>query len=320
MPKRIVNAADVAGLLYRVIPLNWLCALAKLQGRLRYRRDHAGRVVYENLVGVFGETISTEDIDLMSRQFFECERIRSLLCCLMPHMSDDALEALFPVVGEEHLGEALSRGKGAILLGSHLNSMIMLVAINLWRRRGYDIHVALPEPDDPWERTLVGRLLEKFGGRRETVLEGIGGFYCQFNIRPIVERLRKNQVICQTGDGWHASRFVEVDFLGRKLPFATGLWSTAQLTGAAVIPMFVPGAPPDGVRVLLDKPITFEKGANGEADLHRAIATYAKRLETHLLECIPVWKYWLTPQALDTWAAWPQRTLRERYKDPRGRW
>ncbi len=315
MRNGIVNAADAAHILYRLMPLEWLYSLARLQGRLRYRRARVGRVVLDNLANVFGDDLSRQEIDRMGRQFFEYERIRSLLINLVPHMRDDVLEGLFPVEGEAYLDEALARGKGAILLGSHLNSVIMFVALTMWRRRGYAVRVALPEPGDPWAPTLVGRALGTLGGRRETVLEGIGGFYSQFNIRPIVRCLRKNQLIGQTGDGWHSARFVEVEFLGRRLPFTTGFWSIAQMTGAAVIPMFVTGAPPHDTRIILEKPITFQPGAGATAQIDEAIAAYAKRLEHHLLACVPVWQHWLTPQVLDTLTSWPERMLAERYKD-----
>jgi lauroyl/myristoyl acyltransferase len=311
---KLVNAEDLAHMLYKVMPLNALVELAKIQGKISYRFGHAGKAVHDNLKKYFGDKYSDRDIERMSREFFEWERVRSLMASLAPGMSANKLSNILTIEGEEHLDAALKRGKGAILLGSHLNSIVMFSAITMWRKRGYNMGVAFPDEADAWGRTRLRTALEKLGGRRDTLSEAVGGFYCQFNIRPIVKRLQENQIIGQTGDGWHSANFVEAEFLGRKLPFTTASWSVAQVSGAAIIPMFIPGNPSDGMRLILEEPITFDNSTDKAADMKKMITKFASRLEHYMLEGVPAWQHWLKPNTLDALVEWTQQDIEKRYE------
>ena len=285
--------------------------MARLNGRMQASlRPGARETVRENLARAFGDVRSGSEISRMSREFFEFERVRALLLTLTPRMSPERLEAMFPFDGLPNLDRALEAGRGVMLLGSHLNSVAMFIAIMMLRLRGYEIGVALPEPGDAWGRTRLRRWLDQRGLGRGTVGEGIGGFYCRFNIRPIVRRLSHNEIVGQTGDGRHSAKFVWVDFLGRKLPFTTGSASIAQLTGASVVPMFQVGAPPDGMRFVIEEPFVVEKGS--PADLEAKVAAYASRLEHHLRDNIPCWQHWEIPHTLEALAELPKRSLSER--------
>jgi KDO2-lipid IV(A) lauroyltransferase len=310
----LVNTEDLAHALYKVLPLRLLVQLAKLQGRLNHRSGHAGKAVHDNFKKYFGESHTASDIQRMSREFFEWERVRSLMASLAPAMSDKKLSQLLTIEGEEHLDAALKRGKGAILLGSHLNSIIMFSAITMWRKRGYDIGVAFPDEADAWGKTRLRPALEKIVGRRDTLSEAVGGFYCQFNIRPIVKRLQQNQIIGQNGDGWHSANFVEAEFLGRKLPFTTASWSIAQVSDAAIIPMFIPGDPSGNMRIVLDPPITFDDSTDKKADMKKMITQYASRLEHFVLQDIQAWQHWLKPDTLDALVEWTQQDIEKRYE------
>lgn len=311
---KLVNAEDIANILYKIAPLGALTQLARLQGKSKFHSGHAGSVVRNNFRKYLGDQYSDSDIETMTREFFEWERVRSMKACLAPGMNVGELTNLLTIEGEEHLKTALDRGKGAILLGSHLNSITMFTAITLWRKQGYDIGVAFPDEADAWQRTKLRMLMEKIGGHRDILPEAVGGFYCQFNIRPIVKRLRENQIIGQTGDGWHSANFVEAEFLGRKLPFTTGSWSTAQLSDAAVIPLFIPGDPSGNMRVVLEEPITFEDSGDKNAEIKKAIEHYASRLEHYVLESPQAWQHWLKPDTLDALVDWTRQGIEKRYE------
>ena len=311
---RLVGAVDAAHLLYPVVPLDWLWPPARWHGRLTYRlRAHERQTVKHNLATVVGETAAPGELDTLVRQFFEYKRMRHLLISLAPRLTRAEKERLLPIDGLHHLDAALAEGRGVILLGSHLNSIsLFLSAIDL-RERGYDVRVAIPTPNDPWPATAFGKLLNRLFGA-PTLAEAMGAFYVQFNIRPIVQSLTENAVVAQTGDGLHSARFVDVDFLGRSLPFPTGMVSIAQMTGALVVPAFQIGTPPHGLRVVFEEPWSVQREQEAPGALHTAVAAYAKRLEHHLLRNIACWEHWLIEDALATIAAWPDKPLEERYE------
>jgi KDO2-lipid IV(A) lauroyltransferase len=311
---KLVDASDAAYVLHSFVPLNWMCSAARWHGRLNYlSQSERRRAVRQNLASVPGITSSPAEIDSLTRRLFEYKRVRGLLLAITPRLTADELAKLLPIEGLEHLDEALRRRQGVILLGSHLNSVVLFLAVVTLRQRGYDVRVAMPEPGEPWAPTKVGRKLDRlFNTKRLNEL--MSAFYAQFNIRPIVRSLAENAIVAQTGDGLHSARFVEVEFLGRSLPFPTGMASIAQATGAVVVPIFQVGAPPSELRIVIEEPWTVERTGNADEALRQKVAAYAKRLEHHLLQNVPCWEHWLIPDTLATIAAWPQKSLKERYE------
>lgn len=309
----VVASADVGYLLYSLIPLDWLYALARVHGRLTYlihRRQRS--TVRRNLVHVVDATKTPREIDSLTRRFFEYRAVRRLFQALGPRLTSAEMARLFPVEGLEHLDAALQQKRGVILLGSHLNSLAMFNTFVMFRERGYNVGVALPEDEDPWQASALGNLLARLF-KTKPMRELTGAFYAQFNVRPIVRALADGVIVAQTGDGLHSVRFVEVEFLGRQIPFSTGMARIAQMTGALVVPIFLVGAPPHQLRVVIEEPWTVA-GDDGEAAVRETVARYAKRLEHHLLENVLCWEHWLIDDALATMTAWPQKTLEERYK------
>ena len=311
---KLLNAEDLTHVLYKLLPLKVLIGLAKIQGKIQYKSRPAGKHVHENFKKYFADKYTPGELEQMSRELFEWERVRSLITGLSPAMSVDKLSEILHIEGEEHLDAAIKRGKGAILLGSHLNSIIMFAAMTLWRKRGYDMSVAFPSENDAWGRTKLRKLLEKIGKPRDTLSEAVGGFYCQFNIRPIVKRLKENQIVGQTGDGWHSANFVEAEFLGRKLPFTTASWSIAQVSGAAILPLFITGDPSGNMRIIIEAPVTFDDSVDKKADMEKMVRHYAGRLEHHMLQAPQAWQHWLKPDTLDALVEWTQRDIAKRYE------
>ena len=310
---KVFSFGDVIYLLYPVIPLRWLFALARLRGKLDcFLRTKRYATVRNNLAAVCGENAKAVYIDTMAHCFFEYQQLRALLVMVSPRISFDELSRLCPIEGLEHLDRAVALKKGVVLLGSHLNSASQFLAVALLRKRGYDASVLVTTDGDVWERTALRKFIDRKLGKK-SLKELIGAFYCQFNIRPFIQRLKQNTIVLQTGDGWHSTGFVQVEFLHRMLPFTTGMMHVAQLTGAVVVPLFAVGAPPDKMRFVIEEPFFVEKNEDPNLNLQKSVAAYARRLEYHLLQNIACWQHWEISNTLDTMATWPQRPLSERY-------
>lgn len=311
--RKVANSSDVAYLLYPIVPLEWLLRLGRLYGTLTYYlRRSARSTVRQNLERTFGSTRTARELDSLTRQFFQYKRVRGVLLAVAPRMSGATIEKLLPMHGLERLDQALEQQRGVILLGSHINSVCLFLTTILLRERGYDVRTALAEDGEPWPRSRLRRFLDRRFGT-SSLRELIGGFYTQFNIRPIVRALAENAIVVQTGDGLHSARFVEVEFLGSTVPFTTGMASVARVTGATVVPIFELGAPPDTLRAVIEEPWTVEAGADGDRAVESAVTAYAERLEHHLLENVPSWEHWLIEDVLETMAAWTKKPLEERY-------
>jgi lauroyl/myristoyl acyltransferase len=299
---------DAAVLLHRLLPLRALCALARAYGWVRYHlRRREAEAVRANLTPflVAGQSART-----LGRWFSEDLQTRRLLLTLAPRLGREELRARCTFRNLEYLEEVARGGGGAIALFSHIHSYGALFAVITLRSLGYDVRTALQTAWDPWSSTRLRRLMWALRGREATVTELMAGFACQFNIRPIVQVLKDGGIVMQTGDGWHSASFVEVPFLGRTLPFPTGMMSVARLTGAPVVPFFG-GDRAARMTFTLEEP--FRVG-RGPGELEQAVARYAARLEAHIRANLAEWDHWSVPHALDTLAAWPDRPLREKYE------
>ena len=148
-------------------------------------------------------------------------------------------EALFRLIGRRSpsrpLDDALAAGTGAILVSPHLGNW-ELGGLGL-AEMGYRLNVmTYPEPD------------EKVNAARERVRRerGIGFIYVDredtspLAVIEAVNALRRNEVVVLLGDRDGSSNTVTVDFFGRPTAIPAGAAHLALVTGAPIIPVFVP--------------------------------------------------------------------------------
>ena len=312
-PAALLNLADVAYLGYPVLPLPFWYAVARVQGRLKYWLDRrARRAVRGNLASLVAAGAKTEPLEVATRRFFEQDRLRNILFLFAPRMDEAELERRVRFEGLEHLHRAMAEGKGVVLLMSHMNSAVGLIALLLLRAKGIDVRIAFPTPKDGFRPTSLRRWLDG-RARREGLHERVGGFYAQFNIRPIVNHLRRNAAVAFTGDGMHAARFVEVEFFGKPVPFPTGAISVAQSTGSPVVPLFISGHAPMDLRVEIEEPFGVGKDVDAPDGVNARVASYAKKLEARIRANPIAWQHCTVPDTLNTMSSWSRRPLSDRY-------
>ena len=310
---RRFDRGDFVYAAYLVLPFRLFLHLGRPVGWLEMLlRPKARHAVRANLEQAFGTTKSRRELSKLTRQVFEYHQMRILMLMVAPLMTARGqLEKYFPIRGVEHLDRALEAGKSAIILGSHINSMALLLALTQLRRAGYPIRVPMPDPHDPWPLTPFRRLIHRLLGAA-TVVDSIGGFYAQFNVRPLVKVLTEKSILILMGDGWHSASFVDAEFLGRQLPFTSGPLNLARLTGVPVVPIFATGAP-DRLEFVLEPAFSVERTNDAQVDVARAVRTFVARVERRMLADIPSWQHWLIDDVFDTLEHWRSRSLHERY-------
>jgi lauroyl/myristoyl acyltransferase len=287
--------------------------LARWHGRYRWLVDSVSRNrVRENLRTVPNLASSEADIARFTRLFFEHKQLRVLLIYLFPHLAPRVVERLWPIEGLHHFDRALQGKKGALLLLSHMNSIMGFVAKDMLIGRGYDIRVAFPVERQPFRPTRFRRFVDRV--RQRPPGPPNRDFYAQFNIRPIMRALAEGATVALTGDGWHSAGVTRVPFLGREVYFTTGAAGISRAAGCPIVPVFVAGTAPDRLRVVIEEPLWPEKTADADHDLRVTVTRYVERLEHYLREAPLAWEHWLEPQALDTMATMLDRSLRDRYR------
>ncbi len=169
-------------------------------------------------------------------------------------------------VGEEHLVEALKRGKGTICITPHLGN---------WELGGY-VLASKGYPVNILTLKEGSRYLHQY---EERVRRGIGinTIYVDPSAQPnlaIVEmarRLRENQIIALIADRMVGDQCIEVEFFGRPTKFPVGPALLAMETGASMIPVFV--ILEKGMRYwgIIEKPIIFPNPVQDKGESLRGV-------------------------------------------------
>jgi KDO2-lipid IV(A) lauroyltransferase len=204
-------------------------------------------------------------------------------------------ERLLGLIGrwttEKPLNDALAAGHGAILMSIHLGNW-ELGGLGL-AERGYRMNVlTFREPDEK-----VNRQREELRRQR-----GINFIYVDrdstspFAIVEAVNALNRNEVLAVLGDRDGSSHSALFDFFGRPTPIPLGAAHLALVTGAPVIPVFVPL---EGERyaAVMEEPIYFraERGERGEAIMEgtrRIVAVFERYIRAYPDQWYNFFDYW----------------------------
>ncbi|MBU0502644.1 MAG: lysophospholipid acyltransferase family protein [bacterium] len=157
-----------------------------------------------------------------------CYSIMEIMC--VPFFKKKHYDLVFNIEGQENLDKGLGRGKGIILLTLHAGNYES--AGNALAMKGYKINGILKVTDDPLFE-IINKSRKKGGAKLINVLE-------QDMYKATLKVLADNEIVYLAADtGALDSRHEEFEFLGKRVPVATGWITLAQRSEAAIIPIFV---------------------------------------------------------------------------------
>jgi hypothetical protein len=199
------------------------------------------------------------------------------------------------VQGIDTLDRALARGRGCLLLGSHLGSFEVVRAVGLSRGQ-IEVKVLMDERNAPLIRGLIHELNPAVA---RTVIQ-VGGIDTMLQVQ---ECLNRGGVVGIMGDRLMTrDRYVQCEFLGAPAAFPTGFMRLAHVTGAPVVAFF--GIYRGGNRYDVQLEWLGESvGRSHDAQddgVHEWIQRYADRLAHHSREAPDNWfnfyDFWQSPR------------------------
>ena len=185
--------------------------------------------------------------------------------------------------GMAHLDAALTRGRGAILLMSHVGNW-ELAAHLLKRHQGRRpllLYMGAREKEQIEKLQKQGLAASGIrivvaGAATATPLDALEG----------IQHLKKGGVVSLAGDMvWHTGqRTVPVRFLGHTVHLAAGPHAFALITGAPLFYLFSYRTGPRSHHISLSAPVTVTatSRAGREAAIQASAQAYADRLEAHV--------------------------------------
>ncbi|MFH0762907.1 MAG: lysophospholipid acyltransferase family protein [Candidatus Omnitrophota bacterium] len=158
--------------------------------------------------------------------------------------------------GRQNLDNALSRGKGAILVSAHFgNFPLMLAYLSL---SGYKTAGIMRPMRD-------AKVEDIFLSKRNKL--GIKTIYSQPRsacVNNTIQALRNNELVVIPIDQNFGSGGVFVEFFGRKAATATGPVVLAQRTGAALLPCFIVRQKDDSHKIIFEPALQLKEGVSSE--------------------------------------------------------
>ncbi|MFH1683401.1 MAG: lysophospholipid acyltransferase family protein [Candidatus Margulisiibacteriota bacterium] len=173
--------------------------------------------------------------------------ILEMLC--VPFFKRKHYNSIIKWIGLENLAKALSGKKGAIILTMHAGNYELTHAAltNL----GYPMNIILRATEDPIFG-IINRSRGASGAKLINILE-------EDTYKESLKSLAKNELVYLLADtGALESRHEYVQFLGKKVPVATGWLTMAIRSGCSVVPTL---AKKSGIRnvISLSEPLTVTK-------------------------------------------------------------
>ena len=179
------------------------------------------------------------------------------------------------VEGEEYWREAMSSGRGVVLLSAHIGSWELAprFGASAEKRR---IHIVREKEIDPRAQQFVQELMKRIGDDLVTHFAGDDpGLALE-----LAEALQQGEIVAFQGDRPRAGgRTVTATMFGRPMPLPIGPASLARLTDVPMVPVFNFREGRYHSHLVIRPPIHVPRTAKRDADVAGAVHLFAKEIE-----------------------------------------
>lgn len=212
---------------------------------------------------------------------------------MVRYVDDDFVRTYVKSQGEEHLKEAIAKGKGVILVTAHMGSWELGAIIV--RKMGYPIlAVALPHKHKP--------VNDLFNSQREQC--GMTVVTPNVAVRRCLEKLKANESIALVADRDFGPHGLLMDFLGSKALLPKGPAILSIKTGAAIVTTFFLRNDDGTFSLNFDKPVYpnfVDDQAISDDVLREHINKYIRIVEAKIRQFPGQWlmfrKFWVSDPA-----------------------
>ncbi len=186
------------------------------------------------------------------------------------------------IEGEEHLKQALSRGKGAIALSAHLGNFT-LIGSRL-AADGYPFTALVKQSKDEGFTRLMDELRLRAG------MKTISARPRREAVQKILRTLKKNEIVLLIADE-HKTSGPEVEFFGQLLPAPRGPVTLAMRTGAALLPMFLIRDQENQLTLKIGPEFDLIQTGALQEDVTANVALFSRHLETMVRHYPDQWNW-----------------------------
>jgi lauroyl/myristoyl acyltransferase len=226
------------------------------------------RILTCNFRHVLGPEASEEEVQSLVRR--ACANIIKGHYDLfrLSRLSTEEILGMTRVEGQEHIEEALARGKGVIMVGAHYGNVDVLIQLPL----------ALGVPlSTPVERIQPERLFQYTLRLRTS--HGLCMFPTGGPMMGLYRALKRGEVVGLAADRGIDVSTRKVEFFGAPASLPEGPVRLALRTGAALVPGFGRRLPDNTFHVRIEPPLDLPNTGDREADVTSGMKLMVEVLE-----------------------------------------
>jgi KDO2-lipid IV(A) lauroyltransferase len=198
------------------------------------------------------------------------------------HLSKETIVSTVAMKGEEHLKQALARGKGVLALSAHLGAFTMIGP--RLAAGDYPFSIVVKQPKDEHFARYIDHLRAQKGFRT------ISAKPRKEAVRGILKSLRENRIVLVIADELKSGD-VTVDFMGQQCPAPRGPATLALRTGAVTLPMFMTWRPDGSLCLLIEPEISPVRLENLDESVAATTALFTRQLESAIRRYPEQWNW-----------------------------
>jgi len=180
--------------------------------------------------------------------------------------------------GLARIDQALSQGKGGILLVGHFGSFRMILPALAFH--GYKINQLVGNPVLRHHRRVHDFLFHNL--EREYSGLPVNFIRADLSLRPALRALKNNELLVVAFDGREGNDWVELPFLGRTGKLSAGPARMALMFGAPLVPAVIVRRPGDRHEILIDAIIETKEDGRREDAIKTLVSRYVRVFEKYI--------------------------------------
>ena len=264
----------------RALPSRPAHKLGQAMGLLyfAFARGHR-RLALSNLGLAYGDEKSLSERKRIAVGSFMNMGLNMVDFFRVPTLFKNGFPDSIQVEGLENIEEALSQGKGAILLTGHVGSWELMAASAAFL--GVPLAAIVASTRDPLFDRFMKDMRESYG--YETLLKRRAG-------SDVMSRLRDNVAVGVLADESPRRDGVVVEFFGQEAGATRGVAVFALRSGAPVIPAFIIRLDkPAGHKLIVEKPLELIRTGDVTTDVVRNTELFQSVIERYVRQCPDQW-------------------------------
>jgi KDO2-lipid IV(A) lauroyltransferase len=199
---------------------------------------------------------------------------------LFPSLDKERIKKMVEFEGVKHFDEALSKGKGAVLVAGHFGSWELMGAAT--SQKGYPVDFLVGEQHNH----LVDDLMNDY--RRSM---GIGIIKMGAAAKGVIKALKNNRFVAILSDQDAGSDGTVVEFFGRPASTPKGPAAFALKMDVPIILAFIVRENKKKQRIIIEEPLYGEKSSDKEEDIRKLTQAYTTILENYIRKYPDHW-FW----------------------------